>query len=172
MDREVGDLLAQLEEDGLAENTIVVFWSDHGRGMPRAKRWANEAGLHEPLIVRWPDRLKAGTVHTELVHLLDLAPTMLHACGIEVPEHMHGKALWDADGDLLEGVNEYVFGGRDRMDEQEDLSRTVRDRRFRYIRNSHPDRSPMQHCDYPDQLPTWIEMRRLSIRGGQSARAW
>ena len=163
MDQEVGELLGQLEEDGLADDTIVVFWSDHGRGLPRAKRWANEAGLHEPLIVRWPERLVGGATRDDLVHLLDLAPTMLHACGLDVPEHMHGTPLWDADGQLADKPNEYVYGGRDRMDEQEDLSRTVRDERYRYIRNLHPDRSAMQHCDYPDQLPTWVEMRRLSF---------
>jgi len=77
MDHWVGELLAQLDADGLAENTIVVFWSDHGPGMPRAKRWINDSGLHEPLIARWPGRVAPGSVNTEVVQLMDLAPTML-----------------------------------------------------------------------------------------------
>ncbi|WP_431836087.1 sulfatase family protein [Cellulomonas sp. Y8] len=162
MDHWVGDLLRQLDEDGLAENTIVVFWSDHGLGMPRAKRWASEAGLREPLIVRWPGRMAPGQERTELVQLLDLAPTMLETCGLPVPEHMHGRPFLDARGAALD-PNEYVFAGRDRMDEQEDTVRTVRDGRFRYVRNLHPDRPGMGHHEYADRLATWAELRRLSF---------
>lgn len=162
MDHWVGTILDELEEDGLAENTIVVFWSDHGKGMPRAKRWATEAGLREPLIIRWPDMIPAGTVREDLVHTMDLAPTMLRACGLPVPEYMHGVPLIEPDGSFKEGPNEYVYGARDRMDEAEDTSRTVRDQRFRYIRNFHPDRPPMLHTDYADRLPTWAEFRRIA----------
>lgn len=161
MDQWVGDILAQLEEDGLAGNTIVVFWSDHGKGMPRAKRWPNEAGLHEPLIVRWPEQIAEGTVVRDLVHTMDLAPTMLAACGLPVPAHMHGVPLFDQTGALAEHPNQYTFAGRDRMDEAEDTSRTVRDKRFRYIRHYHPDRPGMLHTNYPDHLSTWEELRRL-----------
>lgn len=162
MDHWVGQILAELDADGLAANTIVVFWSDHGPGMPRAKRWANDSGLHEPLIIRWPGKIPAGTVAPGLVHLMDLAPSMLAACRLPVPGHMHGRPFLTPDGDIRNDVNEYLFAGRDRMGELEDMSRTVRDRRFRYIRHFHPDRSPMQHCDYPDRLGTWAEMRRLA----------
>lgn len=162
MDHWVGTILDQLEEDGLDQNTIVVFWSDHGKGMPRAKRWATEAGLREPLIIRWPGVIPVGTVRGDLVHTMDLAPTMLRACGLPVPEHMHGVPLFGPDGSFAQQPNEYVYGARDRMDEAEDTSRTVRDPRFRYIRNFHPDRPPMLHTDYPDRLPTWSELRRIS----------
>ena len=166
MDHWAGQILAELEGDGLAESTIVVFWSDHGLGMPRGKRWVYESGLREPLIVRWPGRLAPGQARTELVHLMDLAPTMLTMCGLDVPEHMHGKAFLDADGSP-HAPNEYVFAARDRMDEQEDASRTVRDERYRYIRHLHPDRSGMQYCYYPDHLDTWAEMRRLTAEEGR-----
>lgn len=175
MDAWVGDLLRQLDEDGLADNTIVVFWSDHGVGMPRAKRWLREAGLRVPLIVRWPDSL-APSSRPELVHLMDLAPTMLAACGIPVPEHMHGRPFLDPSGQPL-APNEYTFGARSRIDEQEDDSLTVRDVRFRYIRHAHPDRSPMQHSLYPDQFATWRELRELAfadavaLAHGESTRA-
>ncbi|GAB3618374.1 hypothetical protein GCM10027416_29310 [Okibacterium endophyticum] len=175
MDHWAGDLLRQLEEDGLAENTIVVFWSDHGQGMPRGKRWVGETGLREPLIVRWPGHLPAGSARRELVHLMDLAPTMLTACGLDVPEHMHGKPLFTGNGPgddwhVTDGWD-FTYGGRDRFDEQEDVIRTVRDRRFRYVRNYHPDRSPMQHSYYPDSRDTWREFRRLAFEeAGQLAR--
>lgn len=162
MDHWVGGILAELEEDGLADNTIVVFWSDHGLGMPRAKRWAYDSGLHEPLVVRWPGVIQPGTVREDLVHVMDLAPTMLAAAGIPIPAHMQAVPLIE-NFEWVDQPNEFLFGGRDRMDEQEDTSRTVRDARYRYIRNFHPDRSPMQHCDYPDHLATWTEFRRLAF---------
>lgn len=162
MDAWVGDLLDELDADGLTDSTIVVFWSDHGAGFPRAKRWAGEAGLRVPLIIRWPSGLREVGSTDALTGLVDLAPTMLAACGIDVPPFMHGQPLIDSQGELT-NPNDYVFGGRDRMDEQEDMVRTVRDARYRYIRNAHPDRSGMQHCRYPDALPTWSEMRRLAF---------
>ena len=166
MDHWVGGILNQLEEDGLAENTIVVFWSDHGRGMPRAKRWATEAGLRVPLLLRWPGVIGPGTVRTDLVHTMDLAPTMLEVSGLHIPAHMHGQPLLGQDGTFT-NPNAYVYGGRDRMDESEDTSRTVRDTQYRYVRNFHPDRSPMPHIDYPDHTATWTELRRLR---GEEAR--
>ncbi|BCW05935.1 sulfatase [Arthrobacter sp. NtRootA1] len=171
MDHWVGGILDQLEEDGLADNTIVVFWSDHGRGMPRAKRWATEAGLREPLIVRWPGKIAPATVVTDVVQTLDLAPTMLTACGLPVPGHMQGVPFLSSNGGIVQGTNEYAFGGRDRMDEAEDTSRTVRDARFRYIRHFHPDRAALPYTSYPDQLATWAELRNLAKQeAGQVGR--
>src|SRR4029453_6218390 len=167
MDHWVGDILSQLEEDGLADNTIVVFWSDHGRGMPRAKRWATEAGLRVPLLLRWPGVIDPGTVRTDLVHTMDLAPTMLAVSGRGIPAPLHGKPLMEWDGTFISRPNAYIYGGRDRMDESEDTTRTVRDERYRYVRNFHPDRSPMPHIDYPDHTATWAELRRLR---GEEAR--
>lgn len=167
MDHWVGGILKQLEEDGLSEDTMVVFWSDHGRGMPRAKRWATEAGLRVPLLIRWPGRIDPGSARTHLVHTMDLAPTMLEACAMPIPAHMHGKPLFGLDGSFNDDHNAYVYAGRDRMDESEDTSRTVRDGRYRYVRNFHPDRSPMPHIDYPDHTGTWSELRRLA---GEEAR--
>ncbi len=161
MDHWVGTILDQLEEDGLAESTIVVFWSDHGAGFPGHKRWAGEAGLRVPLIVRWPGRLEPGAV-AEPVGLVSLAPTMLEMCGLDIPSWMQAGPLLDRTGARRE-TPPHVFGGRDRMDEQEDTVRTVREGRFRYVRNLHPDRPPMQHCHYPDALATWAELRELAF---------
>ena len=93
MDAWARNLLRQLEEDGLLENTIVFFWTDHGDGLPRAKRALYDSGLHVPLVVRWPGRIRPGTVSDELVSLIDLAPTVLSLAGVPIPAHMQGRAL-------------------------------------------------------------------------------
>jgi len=87
-DRQVGEILGQLEEDGLAADTIVFLWSDHGEGLPRGKRWPYDAGIRIPLIVRWPGQLEPGSVSENLVSLIDLGPTVLSLAGIEIPQHM------------------------------------------------------------------------------------
>ncbi len=161
MDYWAGDLLQELEDDGLAGNTLVVFWSDHGAGMPRAKRWPYDTGLREPLLLRWPGHIAPGTTVSEPVALMDLAATMLAVGGVAVPEHMHARPLFDAQGRATASPRRYIFGHRDRMDEQEDTIRTVCDGRLRYIRNYHPDRPWMQHHEYADQFATWKELRRL-----------
>lgn len=166
MDAWVGTILDELAADGLAENTLVVFWSDHGASFPRAKRWASEAGLRVPLMARWPGRLPAGTRRSEVVRLLDLAPTILNAAGMATPSHMHGVPLFDAHGDMLP-AEPYAVGVRDRMDAQEDTVRTIRDDRYRYTRNLHPDRSAMPFNYYPDHVGTWNEMRRLFHEEGE-----
>ncbi len=158
MDMWVGTLLTQLEEDGLADDTLVIFWSDHGRGFPRAKRWPYDSGLREPLIIRWPGRITPGSVRKELVSLTDLTATTLMAAGVPVPSYMQSQALFDAEGRPSAG-RPFVFGHRDRMDETEDTVRTVRDERFRYIRNYRPDRPYAQHLEYCEHLPTWQEIR-------------
>lgn len=165
MDYWVGDILQELAADGLAENTLVVFWSDHGRGFPREKRWPYEGGLRVPLIVRWPGKIAPGTVRQELVCTMDLAATMLAVAGLPLPEHMHAQPLFDAAGHPAEQPRRYIFSHRDRMGETEDTVRTVRDGRFRYIRNYHPDRPYLQHQEYADQTTTtWKELRQLRFK--------
>ncbi len=170
MDKQVQEVLDQLDTDGLTEDTIVWFWGDHGRGLPRAKRWIYDSGSRVPLIVRipekWrrlampdnPDAVKPGAVNDDLIAFIDLAPTMLSLASIEIPKHIQGRAFL---GRQKARPREYVFGGRDRMDEAYDLIRTVRDKRFRYIRNYMWFVSRGQTIDYMDQMPTMQEMRRL-----------
>ncbi|WP_368498191.1 sulfatase [Herbiconiux sp. A18JL235] len=169
MDAWAGGLLRQLDDDGLADDTIVVFWSDHGAGLPRMKRAATEAGLRVPMIVRWPARLAGGQVRTDVVHLADLGPTMLTLAGLPVPEHVQFSPLFDGEGRPVE-QGEYAFGGRDRMDEQQDSSRTVRDERYRLIRHRHPDRSPLQYQHFADRFPTWRALR-TAVNGEARQRA-
>lgn len=168
MDKNVGDLLDQLEEDGLAENTIVFFYSDHGSGMPRHKRNLQDTGMHVPLIIRFPDKWKhlapaeAGASIDRLVSFVDFAPTMLSLLGIDIPSHMQGTAfLGEAAGE----PRKYVFGARDRVDEAFDLSRSVRDKKWLYIRNFMPHLSFNQPCAWPGQGEIRQEIARLAEAG-------
>ena len=164
MDYWVGDILQQLEEDGLAENTLVIFWADHGRGFPREKRWPYECGLRVPLIVRWPGKISPGTAQTAPTCTMDLAATTLATAGLPVPAYMNAQPLFDAQGSFAQ-PRQFVFSHRDRMGETEDTVRTVRDGRFRYMRNYHPDRPYMQHQHYADQTTTtWKELRQLRFQ--------
>ena len=95
MDRQVGEILGQLEADGLADNTIVFYWSDHGDGVPRSKRSLYDSGLRVPLMIRWPEMTPgiAGSVNDQLVSMIDLAPTVLALAGVEIPAHLQGRVL-------------------------------------------------------------------------------
>jgi uncharacterized sulfatase len=162
MDIQVAELLAQLEEDGLAESTIVFFWSDHGRGLPRAKRWIYDSGIHVPLIVRWPGQIPADSVNDELVSFLDFAPTVLSLAGAEVPKHMQGQVFL---GDKKAAPRQYIYAARDRMDETYDRIRCVRDKKYHYIKNFEPQLSYAQPIAYMDEMPTMKEWRRLNAEG-------
>jgi arylsulfatase A-like enzyme len=158
-DEYVGRILEQLEQDGLADNTVVMLWSDHGEGLPRAKRWTYDAGIHVPLIVRWPGKLQPGTVSDRLVSLVDLAPTVLSLAGIGAPAHLHGRSFLDQ----AEEPRTYVFAARDRYDESYDKVRAVRDNRYKYIRNDYPNHPYLQWISYSHQHPILQEMWRLHL---------
>jgi len=162
MDLQAAGLLKQLADDGLADNTIVFFYGDNGRGLPRGKRWVYDSGIHVPLIVRFPDGRNAGTVREDLVSFLDFGPTVLSLAGVKVPEHMQGRPFL---GDQKTPPRDYVFAARDRMDETYDIIRAVRDKRYKYIRNFKACRPYAQYIDYMEKMPTMQEMRRLNKEG-------
>ncbi len=160
-DRVMGELLQQLEEDGLADNTIVFHWSDHGP-LPRGKRWVYDSGIRVPMIVRWPGQLEPGTVSDELVSTLDLAPTVLSLCGVDVPAHLQGQPFL---GPQKAEPREYVFAARDRFDESYDMVRAARDGRFKYIRNCRPELPYLLWIPYRNKHPMLQEMWRLHMAG-------
>jgi uncharacterized sulfatase len=168
MDVEAGRLLKQLEEDGLTTSTIVFFWSDHGVGLPRAKRWLYDAGLHVPLVVKGKGVTKPNSRNDELVSLIDLAPTMLSLAGVDVPDYMQGRIFL---GDKKQPAPKYVFATRDRIDTVSDTSRAVRDERFKYIKNYHPEVTWAAPSPYPEGNPTMKEMRRMLAEGTLSGPA-
>ncbi len=169
MDKQVGDLLGQLEADGLADNTIVFFFADHGLGLPRFKRTLYDSGLHVPLLVRFPDRYghlapaRAGRSTDRLVSFVDFAPTVLRVVGLPVPGYMQGSAFL---GPRPGRAREYVFGAASRVDEVYEMSRSVRDKRYKYIRNYMPHLPYIQPSEYPDRAEIMQELRRVAAGGG------
>jgi uncharacterized sulfatase len=159
----VGDVLGWLDAHGLAKNTVVFLFADHGRGMPREKRWVYDSGIRVPLIARWPGRVKAGSVRDELVAFVDFAPTLLSIAGAAVPTRMHGR-VFEGPG-RTKRQRDYVYAARDRMDETFDRIRAVRDKRFAYIRNFHPERPYAQRIAYNEENPTMRVWRQLHAQG-------
>ncbi len=143
LDAKVGAVLDRLDDEGLAENTLVIFFGDHGRPHVRGKQWLYDGGLHLPFIVRWPGKLRPNTVDHRLVSLLDLMPTTLAAAGVDLPD-LPGANLFDAD---WQG-HQRLFAARDRCGDALDRIRSVRTRQFKYIRNFHPELPYLQHSGY------------------------
>jgi uncharacterized sulfatase len=168
LDYLVADRLKELEDAGLADDTIVFFFSDHGAGMPGCKKWVWDSGLHVPLMVRVPEKYAnwapgpAGSTSDRLVSFVDFAPTVLSLAGVPVPEHMQGTAFL---GEQAGPAREYVYAIRDRMAERYDTVRVVRDKRFQYNRNFLPHLSWSQFVSYTEQMPTMKAWRRLAEKG-------
>lgn len=162
MDRIVGEILSLLEADGEADRTVVIFTTDHGDGLPRAKRWVYDSGIRVPLIIRWPGVTSPNSVDEELVSLVDLAPTILSISGAPIPEHLHGRILLGPDE---QPEPPYIYAARDRIDESPDTVRAVRDRRYKYIRNLVPEQPYVLPVDFRDRMPMMQEMSRLAAEG-------
>ncbi len=160
-DRRLGEILHQLAEDGLDTNTAVFVWTDHGP-MPRAKRWPYDSGIRSPLIVRWPDHLAPGTISDQLISTIDLAPTVLSICNLNIPYHIQGRAFL---GPQAATPRDYVFAARDRFDEMYDTVRAVRDKRYKYIRHYHPEQPYLLYNRYRNIHPIMQEMWRLHLAG-------
>lgn len=162
-DRTIGDILQELEDSELAEETLVVFWGDHGAGLARGKRWIYDSGLKVPLIMRWPDKIEPDTLRTDFVQFLDLAPTMISVAGGNPPDHLHGRVII---GENQGPEPDYLYHGRDRMDERYDMIRAVRNRQYLYIRNFESHRPWVQFMRTPSQGPIYMELERLKTSGG------
>lgn len=178
VDYQAGELIAQLKEDGLWENTIVFVWADHGVGMPRGKHNAWEQGTHVPLIVRLPRKYqhlapaKPGSVLDGLVTLMDLGPSTLALAGLETPDWMHGRPLLCKSGEGETKYRDFIIGMRDRLDSRYEMVRTVRDQRFRYQRNYYPHLPFKPHEDFEFNAPVlkkWVELARQGKLTGPQA---
>jgi len=169
VDNHVGSILADLKQDGLADDTIVFFWPDHGQGIPRGKRTLWDTGLQVPLVVYVPPKFqslllpdKPGTTSDRLVSLIDLGPTTLNLVGQPIPPTLQGTPFLGAS---LPAPRAYIYGARDRVDEANDVSRSVRDQRYLYIRNYMPHLSWMQPESYSDRLDFRRELAELAAAG-------
>jgi N-sulfoglucosamine sulfohydrolase len=162
VDHKVGRVLQFLEAQGVAQNTVVFLTGDHGRGLPRSKRWVYDSGIHVPLIVRWPGQLKPGSLREDLVCFIDFAPTVLALAGAEIPSTLQGQVFL---GPKAAPERKYVFAARDRMDETFDRIRAVRSKHYAYIRNFHPELPYAQRIEYAEEMPTLQAWRRLNEQG-------
>jgi arylsulfatase A-like enzyme len=169
MDLWVGEMLDQLEADGMMDNTIIFFYSDHGDGLPRSKRWVYDSGLKVPLIVRWPDGKGAGTVNDELVSFIDFAPTTLSLANIKVPDYMEGQVFL---GEAKAEPRQYIYAFRDRMDPAPETIRAVRDQRYKYVRNYRPDLPYIGFIPYRDQAEMMQKILQLKEEGKLGPDQW
>jgi len=166
MDEQIGKIIAQLKEDGLYENTIVFFYSDHGDGMPFVKREVLQRGLRVPLLIKAPF-LQAGTVDNQMISFLDFGPSVLSLAGVKVPSVMHGNDF--LGNQKPKQKRKYAYAARDRMDSQIDRVRSVTDGRFTYIRNYFPNQASYQNIDYRLANPLMKHMLTLRDAGKLNA---
>jgi len=178
LDGQVAKLLGDLEADGLAEDTIVFYYGDNGGILPRSKRFCYDSGLHVPLIIRFPKKFRhlapgdPGTHVKDPVTFVDFAPTVLSLAGVTVPKIIQGHAF---AGPQNAGPQQYAFCFRNRMDDRYDMVRTVRDLRYRYIRNYMPHLIPGQHVQYMfgmTSMKVWERMHREGKLTGPQKAFW
>jgi arylsulfatase A-like enzyme len=161
-DQEAGRILSALDASPYRDNTIVLFLTDHGRGLAREKRWCYGAGVHLSLVIRAPGLITPGTVSDELVSWVDIGPTLLALAGVTAPSEGPGRVFL---GPAAAPPRDHVFAGRDRMDECHDRVRVARDRTFHYIRNYHPEIPYAQRLTYMERMPTTRVMREYAAAG-------
>jgi arylsulfatase A-like enzyme len=169
-DADAGERLRELEQDGLADTTIIFYFADHGSGMPRSKRSACNSGLQIPLVVYIPEAFRdlrpadyrAGGETDRLVSFVDFAPTVLSLAGLTAPEWMQGHAFLGPHG---RPPQPFVYGFRGRMDERNDMVRSATDGRYVYVRNYLPHKLPGQHLSYMFQTPTTQVWHKLYDEG-------
>lgn len=179
MDKQVGEWLKELEESGLADSTIVFYYSDHGGALPRGKRNIHDSGTRVPLIVRFPKKwahlapAQPGQWVEDPVSFVDLPPTVFSLAGVSIPKHFEGRAFL---GRQAATPADHVFLFRGRMDERYDTVRAVRDRRYRYVRNYSPHRPWGQHYSYPfrvmPSMDSWYQAYRQGQCNPVQARYW
>ena len=159
-DVEVGRIIDRLKADGVLDNTIVFFLTDHGISHARGKQFLYEEGVRIPFVVWAPKRLKA-QVRDELISHIDLAATSLQLAGLDVPDWMQGRPLFGTEA----RPRDFVAFARDRCDETVDRIRGVRKGHFKYIRNYHPQRPYLQACAYKDKKPFMAPLREWFAAG-------
>ncbi len=174
-DADAGARLRELAAAGLAEDTIVFYYADHGSGMPRSKRWPSDSGLRVPMVVHFPQKWRhlapqeytPGGKSDRLVSFVDLAPTLLSLAGVRPPPELQGHAF---AGKFQTEPRPYLHGARGRMDERVDCVRSVTDGRFVYLRNFYPHVSQGQRVNYQFQTPT-TRVWRAAFDAGQATPA-
>ena len=168
LDLQVKEILDELKADGLIENTIIIFTSDHGDGLPRYKRELFDTGINVPLIMVIPDKFNKwetdpNSKSERLISFLDIAPTILDLAGISVPEYMDGISFFSSN------ENRYIFAARDRLDNQEGKVRAIRDKRYKLIKNFSPGIVGAQKLEFRENLQSVKKMRSMLNKGTLTA---
>lgn len=138
LDRFVGEVLDELDRQGVAENTMVVFLSDNGRPFPRDKTTLYDGGIRTPLFVRWPGRVATGSSSDQLISSVDLAPGFLEAAGVPLPSSLDGVSFLPLLTRPHVPIRSHAFAERHWHD-YEAWERSVRSLHFKYILNAYPD---------------------------------
>jgi arylsulfatase A-like enzyme len=159
-DRHVGEVIARLAREGLLEDTLIIFMTDHGISHARGKQFLYDEGTHVPFIVRGP-RAARGAVRTDLIEHIDMAALSLSAAGVRLPAHLQGRDILAPDY----RPRSAVFAARDRCDETVERIRSVRTDRYLYLRNFLPDRPHLQPNAYKDAKPILQALRALHAAG-------
>jgi len=154
-DQQIEQRINELKEAGKLDNTIIIFYSDNGGPLLRQKRTVYEAGIHVPLIIRYPDGMGAGTVCDRICSFVDIPATVMSLLGIRPPGYMHGKAF---AGEYEAASREYAYAAQDRCDVYYDKAGAVRDRRFLYIRNYMPEIAGYLDAGYRRQMPLMMDI--------------
>ncbi len=161
VDRQVGAILRRLEEEGLADDTIVFLIGDNGRCHIRDKQFLYDGGLRVPLLMRWPGRIKQGQVSHDLVMSIDICATILKAAGVDPGYRLHGKDLLGSEV----RKREYIFAARDKMDGTHDAMRMIRSRQYKLIHNLMPERAYCQFNRYKESTyPMLALMNVMNIK--------
>ena len=163
MDEKVGLIIDQLEEDGLLEETIIVFYTDHGGPLPRQKRLLYDSGIKVPMIIRYPNKVRAGQIDERMISFVDFAPTLLSMVEIEPPDYYHGfpfEGIFKSKDD-----REYIHAAADRFDEYYDQIRAVRDKQYKYLRNYNPDKPYYLPLEYRERMNSMQELLLLEKEG-------
>jgi len=163
LDGFVGDVIAELERQGVADNTLILFISDNGRPFPRCKTTLYDSGIRTPWLVRWPAQVKPGTVSKRLVSTIDIAPTFLALGGAKPLANGSGQSFLPQLRDPAAPGREYAFAQRHWHDFG-DFARAVRSERWKYIRNTFPE-FPNQPPADALRSPTFVAMRQLHAAG-------
>lgn len=162
MDRQFQILLDQLEEDGLLENTVIIWFSDNGGPLPREKRSIYESGMKVPFMISFPDGYRAGEIDDNMYMFPDIPATILSIAGICPPEYMQGRAFYGKYRNYF--PREYVYGARNRMGEQVNKQGAVRDNRYRYVKNYTREVSNYRPTAYRMDMPMMKRMLELLQR--------
>lgn len=162
VDRQIGKLLDRLESEGLKENTLVFIIADNGRCMPRGKQFLYNGGIQVPMLVRWPEKIKAGQVNDNLVTTIDISKTILDVAGITAPHPLHGVNLFDKSAKR----RKYIFAARDKMDDTHDAMRAIISKDYKLIHNLMPERAYCQFNSYKEaHYPVLALLNVLNLKG-------